>query len=105
MTGIDRRLGLLFFGFLCALVLIVARAAWIQGVRGSDLRSEAQSQQTEQVTVPAARGAILDRRGTELAVSEDAATVFATPYQVKDPATAAAKLADVLDLDEDELLQ
>jgi cell division protein FtsI/penicillin-binding protein 2 len=105
MSAIDRRLGLLFLGFLCALVAIVARAAWIQGVRGSDYSSEAQSQQTETVTVPAARGAILDRRGTELAVSEDAATIFATPYQVKDPAEAAAELAGVLELDEDELLE
>ena len=105
MTTIDRRLGLLFFGFLCALVLIVARAAWIQGVRGADYRADAQSQQTEKVAVPAARGAILDRHGTELAVSEDASTIFATPYQVKDPAEAAAKLAPVLKLDEDELLE
>ena len=44
------------------------------------------------------RGAILDRRGNALAVSEEAATVFATPYQVVDPPKTARKLADVLDM-------
>jgi len=43
------------------------------------------SQQTELVTVPGLRGRVLDRRGQELAVSEDAASVYATPYQVKNP--------------------
>ena len=33
----------------------------------------------------AKRGTITDRHGAELAVSEDAATVFATPFLVKDP--------------------
>ena len=56
--------------------------------------AEAQSQQVESVVVPGSRGTILDRTGRELAVSEDAATIFATPYQVKDPEETAHKLAE-----------
>ena len=56
------------------------------------------------VEVPGSRGTILDRNGRELAVSEDAATVFATPYQVKDPEETAHKLAKVLGLDSEEVL-
>ncbi len=96
MTLIDRRVGLLFACFISLLVLALVRAAWLQGVQGSEYSKSAQRQQTETVVVPGVRGAILDRNGQELAVSEDAASVFATPYQVKDPEDAATKLAGVL---------
>ncbi|MDQ3572858.1 MAG: penicillin-binding protein 2 [Actinomycetota bacterium] len=96
MSLIDRRVGLLFAVFILLFCLALARAAWLQTVEGSEYSADARSQQTEMVTVPGVRGAILDRNGSELAVSEDAASVFATPYQVKDPADAAAKLAPIL---------
>ena len=99
MRLIERRIGLLFAGFLLCFLVIVGRAFWLQGVQGSELASEAISQQTETVTVPGLRGSLLDRRGNQLAASEDAATIYATPYQVKNPPQAAAKLATILDLD------
>jgi cell division protein FtsI (penicillin-binding protein 3) len=105
VTGIDRRLGLLFGSFVVLLALILVRAAWLQGVEGGSLAGEAQSQHVETVLIPGSRGTILDRKGNELAVSEDAATVFATPYQVRDPQATAAKLAKVLDLSEGEILE
>ena len=85
MNLIDRRLGLLFAAFVVLLALVVVRAAWVQGISGGALSAEAQSQQIETVEVPGSRGTIYDRNGKPLAVSEDAATVFATPYQVEDP--------------------
>ena len=93
MRLIERRIGLLFAGFLLCFLVIVGRAFWLQGVQGAELASEAIYQQTEVVTVPGLRGSLLDRRGNELAVSEDAATIYATPYQVKNPPQTAAKLA------------
>src|SRR6201996_6465402 len=97
MRLIERRIGLLFAGFLVAFLLIACRAFWLQGVEASQLSSQALSQQTETVKVPGLRGAILDRDGTRLASSEDAATIYATPYQVKNPPKTAAKLAPVLE--------
>jgi cell division protein FtsI/penicillin-binding protein 2 len=105
VTLIDRRVGLLFAAFVLLLALVVIRAVWVQGVTGGRLSAEAQSQQIETVVVPGSRGTIYDRTGRELAVSEDAATVFATPYQVKDPAETAHKLAKILGLDQDEVLK
>jgi cell division protein FtsI/penicillin-binding protein 2 len=105
MRLIDRRIGLLFAGFLLCFLVIVGRAFWLQGVQGAELASEAVSQQTETVTVPGLRGSLLDRRGNELAASEDAATIYATPYQVKNPPQAAAKLAPILDLGKAEVLE
>src|SRR6201986_728988 len=97
MRLIERRIGLLFAGFLIAFLLIVCRAFWLQGVEASTLSSQALSQQTETVDVPGLRGAILDRDGTGLASSEDAATIYATPDQVKNPPKAPAKLAPILE--------
>jgi len=102
---IERRIGLLFAGFLFCFVAIGARAFWLQGVQGAKLASEAAYQQTDVVTVPGLRGSILDRNGKPLAASEDAATIFATPYQVKDPKRTAEKLAPILGLGRDEVLK
>jgi cell division protein FtsI/penicillin-binding protein 2 len=102
---IERRIGLLFACFLLLLVIAIGRAAWVQGVQGGGLSADAQSQQTQTVTIPGRRGRILDRNGRELAVSEDAADVIATPYQVKDPARAARRLAPLLNVSEQEILR
>jgi cell division protein FtsI (penicillin-binding protein 3) len=105
MRLVNQRIGLLFAAFFLCFSIVVARALWLQGVRGGALASEATSQQTESVTVPGLRGRILDRRGQELAVSEDAASIYATPYQVKDPERTASRLASVLGLSRDDLLK
>ena len=48
------------------------------------------------MTIPGERGRVLDRNGKVLAVSEDAADVIATPYQVENPGQTALRLHDVL---------
>jgi cell division protein FtsI (penicillin-binding protein 3) len=104
MRLIERRIGLLFAGFLVAFLLIVCRAFWLQGVEASQLSSQALDQQSQNLMVPGLRGAILDRDGTRLASSEDAATIYATPYQVKNPPQAAARLAPILKQKESKVL-
>ncbi len=105
MRTIERRIGLLFAGFLLCFLAIAGRAFWLQGVQGSKLASEAAYQQTDVVTVPGLRGSLLDRFGNPLAVSEDAKTIYATPYQVKKPRQTAEKLASILGLEKDEVLK
>src|ERR1044072_1517709 len=105
MRTIERRIGLLFAGFLLCFLVVSMRAFWLQGVQGGALASEAAYQQTEVVTVPGLRGSLLDRFGNPLAVSADAKTIFATPYQVKKPVQTAEKLATILDLERDEVLE
>ena len=102
---IERRIGLLFASFLLLLVLGIGRAAWVQGVQGGGLTADAQSQQMQTVPVPGLRGSILDRKGRELAVSEDAVDVIATPYQVKDPPQMARKLAPILHISKHDILK
>jgi len=104
MRVIERRIGLLFAGFLCCFLVIAVRAFWLQGVQGSKLASQALSQQTESIPLPSLRGSVLDRRGNALAASEDTATVFAVPPEVTKPALVAEKLAPILDLSESKVL-
>ena len=105
MNLIDRRVGLLFAATILFLALVLLRAVWVQGVTGGTLSAQAQNQQTQTVEVPGSRGTIYDRTGRELAVSEDAATIIATPYQVKDPTATAHKLGKALDMDQDDILK
>jgi cell division protein FtsI (penicillin-binding protein 3) len=100
----ERRIGLLFAGFLLCFLGVASRALWLQGVQGAKLASEAISQQTQSVLLPSLRGSLLDRHGNPLAVSEEAATIFAVPSEVTRPAEAARKLAPILDLSESRLL-
>jgi cell division protein FtsI/penicillin-binding protein 2 len=102
---IERRIGLLFAVFLGMLALAGVRAGWLGVVRADALRKVAATQQTAKVIVPAERGAITDRNGIELAVSQPATTIAATPYLVKDPGKVAAKLAHPLRTPEAELLK
>jgi cell division protein FtsI (penicillin-binding protein 3) len=96
MRRINRRLGVLFLFFTLLFSVALARAAWLQGVEGRSLGASAQAQQTSEVTVPGTRGRVLDRTGKVLAVSEDAATVVATPYQVANPDQVATELAPLV---------
>jgi cell division protein FtsI (penicillin-binding protein 3) len=102
---VERRIGLLFALFLLLLGAATARATWIGTVKAGSLGARAVHQQVEDTVVPASRGTILDRRGMELAVSEDAVTVFAYPFLIKDPASVSARLAPLLGVSEDELLK
>ncbi len=98
-------MGLLFAAFAIAFLVVMLRAAWLQAVQGGELSADARSQQIATVTVPGVRGSILDRRGHALAVSEEAATLFATPYQVEDPPKTARKLSELLHVPKEKLLK
>ena len=100
----ERRIGLLFAIFLALLLIAASRAAWLGAVKGESLQAVASTQQVEVLKVPARRGAIVDRNGIELAVSEPADDIAVTPYLVKQPMAAARRLARLLDTTQGKLL-
>ena len=104
MRLVDRRIGLLFLLFVLLLSAASMRAAWLGTVRAGELKERAIGQQVEDLETSARRGTITDRHGLELAVSEDAVTVFANPFLIDDPAGAAAKLAPLIGRPEDEVM-
>jgi cell division protein FtsI (penicillin-binding protein 3) len=105
MALLERRIGLLFAAFLILLALAAARALWLGTVRAAGLKGAAASQQVASVELPARRGTIVDRKGDELAVSEPADDVSATPYLVRDPVRVATRLAPVIGLDANVLVR
>jgi cell division protein FtsI (penicillin-binding protein 3)/stage V sporulation protein D (sporulation-specific penicillin-binding protein) len=105
MVLVERRIGLLFAFFLVLILLAGLRSLQLGTLQGDKLARAATSQQVSEPIVPAHRGTIVDRHGTELAVSQAADDVTATPYLVKDPVKAATKLAPLLDVDEDVVLK
>jgi cell division protein FtsI/penicillin-binding protein 2 len=101
----DRRIGLLFAVFLGLLAVAGLRSAFLGTVKASGLKKAAATQQVQTVTVPARRGGITDRDGVQLAVSEPADDISATPYLIKDPAKAADQISKILGVDKGELLE
>ncbi len=98
MVAIDRRVGLIFAAFLSLLAAAVIRAVYLGVVQAHSLQQAAVSQQITNVPIPATRGAITDRNGVQLALSESAADIVADPYLIKrgNPMVMAQAMAPLL---------
>jgi cell division protein FtsI (penicillin-binding protein 3) len=84
-------------GFFLA---IGAKLVVIQGIDSARYAAVGASEWKHTVTLPAERGAILDRNGNELAMSVPQTTIYADPHQVNDPNAEAAALAPILGVSE-----
>jgi cell division protein FtsI/penicillin-binding protein 2 len=93
---VQRRIGAIFGLFFILLVLAAGRTAYLGVLRGGSLRKAASNQQLTNEAVTAQRGAITDRNGIDLAVSEPARDLSADPYLIADPLGAAQRLAPLL---------
>jgi cell division protein FtsI/penicillin-binding protein 2 len=102
---IERRTGLLFAVFLALLAIGAGKAAWLGVVKANVLQRAAVGQQEADVPIPARRGSITDAKGIDLAVSQPAMDIAATPRLVVDATKAAAQLAPIIGKDEDTLLR
>jgi cell division protein FtsI (penicillin-binding protein 3) len=77
-------------------VLLAARVVVIQGVAADRYVNVGESQRVRTVNLPAARGAIFDRNGHDLALTVRQWTITADPRSVLDPLATAQALAPVL---------
>jgi cell division protein FtsI (penicillin-binding protein 3) len=102
---VQRRVGAVFALFFFLLVLAGARTLYLATLQGGSLRQAARSQQLTYEPVPARRGTISDRNGLDLAVSEPAQDISATPYLLRDPLSAAQRLAPLLGQPQDRVLR
>jgi cell division protein FtsI (penicillin-binding protein 3) len=96
MAVIDRRIGLLFGGFILLLLAALGRATYLGLFQAGALQQAAFQQQVSMISVPAQRGMITDRDGVVLALSESADEVIADPLLIKHPDVVAARLAPLL---------
>jgi cell division protein FtsI (penicillin-binding protein 3) len=95
----NRRIRLLLAVFVLAFGVTFLRAAWLQGVRAASFGRLASSQHSDDVVIPAARGTLYDRGGVQVAIGEQAQTVYADPRLVTDPRSEAVTVASILRLD------
>ncbi len=99
-----KRMLLLFVSSLLTCSLLIGRLAFIQLVRGEELRRSALAVRMHEIQVQPKRGKILDRNGQPLAISVNVDTVFASPFMLKNKPATAHLLATLLSLDEEKLL-
>jgi cell division protein FtsI/penicillin-binding protein 2 len=99
----NRRIRLVLAVFVFAFAAMFLRAAWLQGVRAGSYERLAAGQHRATIVDPGGRGAILDRKGIQLAIGRQATTVYANPRQIQDPAATAALVARALKLDPQEV--
>jgi cell division protein FtsI/penicillin-binding protein 2 len=82
--------------FFLLLVLAAGRTFYLGTLHSGALRRAAQNQQVTYERIPAQRGTITDRNGVDLAISEPAQEISATPYLIKDPLLVSRQLAPLL---------
>jgi cell division protein FtsI (penicillin-binding protein 3) len=79
------RIAAVQFGFALGIAAILARAAQLQVVQGERWSEQAERQRTERVVLPARRGALYDRNGVPLAVSQEFYHVGIAPNELTNP--------------------
>ncbi len=94
----QRRVMLLLAALLLLLVAVSARTVYLQSVKNRMLTRYAEGQQQNSQTLPAVRGDVLDRRGQELAVGEEAMTFHANPKLLENRAGTALQISKILEL-------
>ncbi|HLC20610.1 MAG TPA: penicillin-binding protein 2, partial [Candidatus Methylomirabilis sp.] len=104
MRRANKRLALFMGLALVFLAALLGRTFYVQVIAAPSLKGQADIQSTRTITLDAPRGAIYDRDGEQLAISQSMATVYANPKQVKDPAAAAHLLAPLVGRSEEDLL-
>jgi cell division protein FtsI/penicillin-binding protein 2 len=100
---VNRRIRLFLAALGLAFIGLLLRATWLQTVRAESLSSLGQTQQRQSVTIPAGRGTLFDRSGLELALGEQATTVYANPMQITNPRRAALAVERTLGLNADRI--
>ena len=92
---------------LLAYFVLFARLVYWQGFRHHDLVQLAAAYHDDVITLPAVRGKIVDRNGGLLVTNTPVYSIFASPDQITaaDRSTVAAKLAPILEMRPDDVLQ
>lgn len=84
---------------------LIGRVAYLQTTEAENLRSAAADQWTRSVTIPAQRGTVFDRHGSELAMSVPAVTVSINPKLIENGPATVQILDDLFDLADDKVAE
>src|SRR5437870_12099707 len=92
------RLQVVEVGIFVGLALLAGRAAQVQIGQGRRWAEEAQAKRTERIVHAARLGALLDRHGTPLGLTQETYHVGIAPIELRDPAADAALIARLVGL-------
>lgn len=98
------RLIIMFLTLTVCMFGLVLRLGWLQVIRGEEFQQMARRQQTSDITITPSRGTIYDRNGKELVLSASTNAVYASPGEIINKKETANRLANLLEIDEGELL-
>ncbi len=101
----ERRIRWLLIAAGLFLAVCLVRAVQMQVVDGGFYATKASGQHRAEIVTPAQRGAILDRDGYRLALTEEASTIGATPSLVTDPARLVAAVSQASGESPDTIMQ
>jgi len=90
------RIAVVQFCFGIGVLAILGRAAQLQLLQGDEWARQAERQRTEKAILPARRGALYDRHGVPLAVSQEYYHVGVAPNELAEPRRAARVLSRAL---------
>src|SRR4030043_2734 len=97
------RIYFLFILFLMVFISIIYRLVYVQFLNASEFKSYAEYQQIGEFILSSKRGKILDRNGVELATSLNEKTIYANPKLVIDSEYESKILAEILELNQDDI--
>ena len=103
--GAKKRLLIFLFCSMFGYLLLIGRVAFIEFFRAEGWQEMAYEQQTRDRLITPKRGAILDRNGEGIAVTETVHAVSVIPVQVKEKEKTTRFLADELNLSYEKVLE
>ncbi|MFI3174983.1 MAG: penicillin-binding transpeptidase domain-containing protein [Bacillota bacterium] len=106
-TTILMKKKLLIFLFFATLgfCILIGRLIYIEVTKGDELRELALEQQTRDRLIAANRGAIYDRNGIGIAMTETVNSISVIPVQVKEKESTALYLSEKLDVSYESVLE
>lgn len=93
------------FVLLAGFALVLLRLIFIQGIEHDTWVARAEQAQEKTVKLEPERGTIYDRNGKVLAMNFDRPSLYAIPSEIENPRKTARKLAKILNIRSDRLLQ
>ena len=106
-----KRLFITLCGIGLIFILLIGRLFWIQIIQGEELSQKALDQQTQDTSLSAARGSIMDSNGVVLAQSGTAYKVLINPYRLNQESNkdnllrVVTELASILGMEQDYVME
>ncbi len=100
---VPSRYMLLLFGFMCVLIAVAARLAYLHVLKHDFLRTQGEARTMREVKIAAYRGIIKDRNGESLAISTPVDSVWMDPRKIDLAEPKLAQLAKLLHITTNDL--